>query len=83
MARKPGSEAMTPPKPYSVAVFIAASSAPATAALLPSAKVLDVARQASRKTSTMPTSSAPSTAQTARIAGTGVGIAWSMASLRS
>ena len=51
MARKPGREAITPPKPYSVAVFIAASSAPATAALLPSAKVLDSGRKASRKTS--------------------------------
>ena len=35
--RKPGSAAITPPKPYSDAVFIDASSAPATAALLPSA----------------------------------------------
>ena len=36
---KPGRAAMTPPKPYSEAVFIAASSDPATAALVPSAKL--------------------------------------------
>ena len=37
MTRKPGRAAITPPKPYSEAVFIAASNAPLTAALLPSA----------------------------------------------
>jgi hypothetical protein len=36
--RNPGSAAMTPPKPYSDAVFVAARSAPAIAVLLPSAK---------------------------------------------
>jgi hypothetical protein len=41
--RKPGSAAITPPKPYSEAVFMAASSAPPTAALVPSAKVADAA----------------------------------------
>ena len=39
MTRNPGSAAMTPPKPYSEAVLVAASSAPAIAVLLlPSAK---------------------------------------------
>ena len=37
MTRKPGNAAMTAPKPYSDAVFIDASKAPPTAALLPSA----------------------------------------------
>ena len=37
--RKPGSAAMTAPKPYSDAVFIDASSAPPIALLLPSAKL--------------------------------------------
>jgi hypothetical protein len=41
--RKPGSAAITPPKPYSEAVFMAASSAPPTAALVPSAKLADAA----------------------------------------
>src|SRR5687768_5039874 len=37
--RKPGRAAMTAPKPYSDAVFIAASRAPPIADLLPSAKL--------------------------------------------
>lgn len=37
-ARNPGNVAITPPKPYSDAVFIEASSAPATAPLVPVAK---------------------------------------------
>jgi hypothetical protein len=44
--RKPGSAAITAPKPYSDAVLVAASSAPATAALLPSAKRSLSARKA-------------------------------------
>ena len=39
MTRKPGSAAITAPKPYSEAVFIDASSAPPMAALLPSANL--------------------------------------------
>ena len=35
---KPGRAAMTPPKPYSDAVFSVASSAPDTAVLVPAAK---------------------------------------------
>ena len=38
ITRKPGSAAITAPKPYSAAVFIEASRAPPTAALEPSAK---------------------------------------------
>ncbi|MNV66221.1 hypothetical protein D3C71_1589650 [compost metagenome] len=37
--RKPGRDAITAPKPYSEAVFIAASKAPLTALLLPSASL--------------------------------------------
>ncbi|MNL10370.1 hypothetical protein D3C87_1311680 [compost metagenome] len=37
--RKPGKDAITAPKPYSEAVFIAASNAPLTALLLPSASL--------------------------------------------
>src|SRR5476649_1560787 len=60
---KPGSAAMTPPKPYSDAVFIAASSAPPTATLVPSAKRARTRPNAVARISTMPDSSAPSTAQ--------------------
>src|SRR5471032_790172 len=60
---KPGSAAMTPPKPYSDAVFIAASSAPPTASLVPSAKRSRTRPNAVATISTMPASSAPSTAQ--------------------
>ncbi|MCY1545908.1 hypothetical protein D9M68_818730 [compost metagenome] len=42
--RNPGSEAITAPKPYSEAVFIAASKAPETAVLLPSASLLRITR---------------------------------------
>ena len=62
---KPGSSAITPPKPYSDAVFIAASRAPATAALLPSANFASTGRQANTNTVKIPSSSAPSTAQIA------------------
>ncbi len=61
--RKPGSAAITPPKPYSDAVFNDASSAPATAALVPLAKRSRIRVKAVSITSTMPSSSAPSTAQ--------------------
>src|SRR5476649_669000 len=57
---KPGSAAMTPPKPYSDAVFIAASSAPPTATLVPSAKRARTRPNAVAMISTMPDSSAPS-----------------------
>ena len=63
--RKPGSAAITPPKPYSDAVLIDASSAPATAALLPSAKRSLSAPKANTTTVRMPSRSAPSTAQIA------------------
>src|SRR6185503_2197950 len=62
---KPGSSAMMPPKPYSDAVLSDASSAPATAALLPSANLASTGRQANANTVRMPSSSAPSTAQMA------------------
>ena len=65
MTRKPGSAAITPPKPYSEAVFIEASRAPATAALLPSAKRAITGFQASASTARMPSSRAASTAQIA------------------
>ena len=62
---KPGSAAMTPPKPYSDAVFIEASSEPATAALVPSANLAMTGLNAKASTVRMPTSRAPSTAQIA------------------
>src|SRR5207247_11090266 len=62
---KPGSDAVTRPKPYSDAVFIEASSEPATAALVPSAKLVITVLKAKAITDRMPTSSAPSTAQIA------------------
>ena len=62
---KPGSAAITPPKPYSDAVFIDASSEPATAALVPSANLAITGLNAKASTVRMPTSSAPSTAQIA------------------
>src|SRR5438128_385194 len=61
----PGSAAITPPKPYSEAVFIEASNDPATAALVPSAKRAMTGLNANAITDKMPTSSAPSTAQMA------------------
>jgi hypothetical protein len=61
----PGSNAITPPKPYSDAVFIEASNAPATAALLPSANRASTGRQAKANTVRIPRSNAPSTAQMA------------------
>src|ERR1700736_1168584 len=63
--RKPGSDAITPPNPYSDAVFIDASREPATAALVPSAKLIITVLNASAITERMPTRSAPSTAQIA------------------
>ncbi|MNY23610.1 hypothetical protein D3C86_1572830 [compost metagenome] len=64
-ALKPGSAAMTPPKPYSDAVLRAASIAPPTAALAPTVSWGRMRLYASRTTLRMPTSRAPSTAQTA------------------
>ena len=61
--RKPGSEAITAPKPYSEAVFMAASSAPETAVLLPSAILLRITAKLVTSTSRMPSSSAACTAQ--------------------
>ena len=65
ISAKPGSSAITPPKPYSDAVLSDASRAPATAALLPSANLASTGRQANTNTVKMPSSSAPSTAQMA------------------
>src|ERR1700754_4655670 len=62
---KPGSAAITPPNPYSDAVFNDASSAPATADLVPVAKRSLTRLKAVATTSRMPSSSAPSTAQIA------------------
>src|SRR4029079_9441521 len=64
-AAKPGSRAITPPNPYSDAVLSAASSAPATAALLPSANLASTGRQAKTNTVKIPRSKAPSTAHMA------------------
>src|SRR5207253_6736102 len=61
----PGNAAITPPNPYSEAVFIEASSDPATAALVPSANFAITGLNANTMTLRMPTSSAPSTAQIA------------------
>ena len=63
--RKPGRAAMTAPNPYSDAVFIEASSAPPIALLVPSAKLANTGLHANAITDTMPTSSAPWTAQIA------------------
>ncbi len=63
--KKPGSAAITAPKPYSDAVFMAARSAPAIASLVPTAKLVMTGFQANAMTDRMPTSSAPSTAQMA------------------
>src|SRR5471032_2167143 len=63
--RKPGSDAMTAPKPYSEAVFMAASKAPLTALLLPSASLLRIALKPKARTMRMPINSAASTAQMA------------------
>ncbi|MNH23466.1 hypothetical protein D3C79_833630 [compost metagenome] len=63
--RNPGSEAITAPKPYSEAVFIAASKAPLTALLLPSARRFLIAPKPATSTSRMPSSNAASTAQIA------------------
>ncbi|MNP43581.1 hypothetical protein D3C76_1374070 [compost metagenome] len=56
--RKPGSDAITAPKPYSDAVFIAASNEPLTALLLPSANLPRIAWKPNTSTTMMPTSSA-------------------------
>src|SRR3984893_5158629 len=61
----PGKAAITPPKPYSDAVFNEASNAPATAALVPTAKRSRTRPKGVTTTITMPSSSAPSTAQIA------------------
>ena len=74
MTRKPGSAAITAPKPYSEAVFIAASSEPATAACVPSANRSATGRKAKTRTVRMPSSKAPSTAQMATTEVTLVGI---------
>jgi hypothetical protein len=79
MTRKPGRAAITPPKPYSDAVFMAASSEPLTAARVPSAKRWLTGLKAKTSTVRMPRSSAPSTAQIAATEATfvctGLGIA--------
>ena len=62
---KPGSAAITPPKPYSEAVFIEASSAPPIAAFVPVAKRWRTRLNAVKTTSRMPAMSAPSTDHTA------------------
>src|SRR5262250_3362985 len=66
---KPGSSAITPPKPSSDAVLSDASNAPATAALLPSANFGSTERHANTKTVRMPSSNAPSTPQIAATPG--------------
>ncbi|KAG1302800.1 hypothetical protein G6F63_016716 [Rhizopus arrhizus] len=63
--RKPGSAAMTPPKPYSAAVFMEASSAPDTALLLPSAKCGLMLRNENSRMGKMPAINAPITAHSA------------------
>ncbi len=63
--RKPGSAAITPPKPYSAAVFIDASSAPETALLLPSAKCALMCENENSRMVAMPAISAPITAHSA------------------
>src|SRR5690606_3004875 len=68
--RKPGSAAITAPKPYSEAVFIEASSAPPMADFVPSAKLAITGFQANTRIVAMPTSSAPCTAQIAATLGT-------------
>ena len=73
---KPGSSAITPPNPYSDAVFIAASRAPATAALLPSANFATTGRHANTNTVRMPRISAASTAQIAATPAILVTIGW-------
>src|SRR5256885_8692029 len=63
--RKPGSAAMTAPKPYSEAVLADASSAPAMADFDPSANLAATGFQPKTSTVKMPARSAPSTAQMA------------------
>ncbi len=65
-----------PPKPYSDAVFIDASSAPATACLVPSAKRALTGLNANTSTVRMPSSKAASTAQTAAILPISVTSGW-------
>src|SRR5215218_5606645 len=72
----PGNSAITPPNPYSEAVLSDANSAPATAALLPSANFASTGPQANANTVRMPSSSAPSTAQMAASGPTFVAIVW-------
>src|SRR6516164_3039535 len=67
----PGSDAITPPKPYSDAVFIDARSEPATAALVPSANFALTGLNAKRRTDRIPRTSAPCTAQIAVMGGIG------------
>src|SRR5207249_1147927 len=63
--RNPGSAAMTAPKPYSDAVFMDASRAPAMADFEPSANLRTTGFQANTSTVKIPASRAPSTAQMA------------------
>lgn len=70
--KKPGSAAITAPKPYSEAVFIAARIAPPTAVLLPSASRPRILRKPNTTTSRIPDTSAASTAQMAVIFATSV-----------
>lgn len=65
IAVNPGNRAITAPKPYSDAVFNEASNAPATAALLPSAKLRNTLLNANTNTVKIPVISASSTAQIA------------------
>src|SRR3954467_3042220 len=65
ISMNPGSAAITPPKPYSDAVFIDASSEPATAALVPSANFAVTGFHANAITVRMPRTRAASTAQIA------------------
>ncbi|MNZ98760.1 hypothetical protein D3C78_1180600 [compost metagenome] len=65
--RNPGSAAITAPKPYSEAVFIAAKIAPPTAVLLPSASRPRTLRKPKISTSRIPDTNAASTAQMAVI----------------
>src|SRR5262245_30254151 len=65
ITRNPGNAAITAPKPYSEAVFMDASNAPAMAERVPSANAPTTGFHANTKTLTMPISSAPSTAQMA------------------
>ena len=63
--RNPGRAAITPPKPYSEAVLVTESRAPAIAALLPSANRAVTGFHAKATTVRIPRTRAPSTAHIA------------------